>query len=170
MPSLLKPQDWSVLGTHGLIQVNTTYVTAKKPVSSVLVRIAWLFAMLAAATVLIALPLTLLMPAWKATVAMVGLVLIYLGISFFVRPQSDDEKLGWQGRASELDSARLYRLLVALHWILAPGRFAAETLLDACALAGLARGAEVRDEAPAAASTPRDGLEPSAYSQASHDT
>jgi hypothetical protein len=164
MSSLLKSEGWSFLGTHGLIQVNTTYMTERKPAGVVLLRIAGLCVMLAAATVLITAPLSLVMPAWKASVVMIGLVLIYLGISFFVRPQTDDERRGWQASAS-VRYAGIHRLLVALHWTLAPGRFAAETMLDACALMGLAQGAEIRDCEQAAAPQVVP-IQPSAYSQA----
>jgi hypothetical protein len=164
MSSLLKPEGWSFLGTHGLIQVNTTYLTERKPVGVVLLRIAGLCVILAVATGLIAPPLTIVMPAWKATVAMIGLVLIYLGVSFFIRPQADEERRGWQGGAS-VDPTRFHRLLVALHWMLAPGRFAAETLLDVCALMGLVGGSEIQDRQQNP-SPPVIPMQPALYSQA----
>lgn len=164
MFSLLKPQQWSALGTHGLIQINTTYVTARKPVHSVLLRIAALFVMLAVATALITAPLALVMPAWKATVAMIGIVLIYLGVSFFVRPQADSERRGWQAGATRPDVVSFHGLLVILHWLLAPGRFAAETVLDSCVLLGLVNGAELRDGAVADAAAAAPAVEASIYS------
>jgi hypothetical protein len=166
MFSRLKLQQWSFLGTHGLIQINTTYVTERKPVSSVLQKIAVSFFMLAIATALIAPPLALCMPAWKATVAMIGIVLIYLGVSFFIRPQADTEKRGWQGGATQPDSANFHRLLVALHWLLAPGRFAAETVLDTCVLLGVVQGAEVIDSAAAVATPAVPAPNPATYSVA----
>jgi hypothetical protein len=161
MPALFQAEKWSVLHAHGLIQVNSTYITTKKPAGTVLMRFALLLAMCAGAMILIALPLSLCLAAWEATLAAIGLVLIYGGVSFFLRPQADAENLGWRAGAAKADAEGLQRVVTALHWLSAPGRFAAETLLDGCVLLGLARGPEV-EAAPPSTSLP---LDPAKYSQ-----
>ena len=142
MPALLPPQQWSVLQTHGLIQVNSTYITTKKPAGAVLMRIALLLAMFAGAMFLIALPLSFLVEDWAACLSAIGLMLIYGGVSFFLRPQVDAEGRGWRAGMVASDS-HLGRLMIALEWCFKPGRFASEALLDACVLFGVAGGSEV---------------------------
>jgi hypothetical protein len=156
MPALFRAEKWSVLQTHGLIQVNSTYITTRKPPGTVLMRIALLLVMFAGAMLLIALPLSLCLAAWEATLAAIGLVLIYGGVSFFLRPQVDAENQGWRGGAKAIDSAPLHRFLVVLHWLSAPGRFAAESLLDVCVLLGLAGGAEIGEEKTLSGPIPLD--------------
>ena len=67
-------------------------------------------------------------------------------------------------------AANLNRLLAIAHWILAPGRFAAETLLDICVLAGVAKGTQTSGDEPAPATATPNGSapQPSPYSRVSH--
>jgi hypothetical protein len=80
--------------------------------------------------------------------------------------------MGWFGGLSNDPtqySDNINRFLWNLHCLLGPGRFAAETLLDTCVLAGLASGEEVEpsydatDELTMAASqsetSPADNLD-----------
>ena len=166
MSAVFQSEKWSVLQTHGLIQVNSTYITARKPAGAVLIRIALLLFMFAAAMLLVAVPLSFLLAPWEAAFAAVGALFIYCGVSFFIRPQMDRERRGWQAGAAGSDSTRLGRLLMLVDYGFAPGRFTAETLLDACVLMGLAGGSEViesEESPPPSAVTPPD---PSHYSSA----
>ena len=52
--------------------------------------------MCAGAIVLIAVPMSFLVEDWAACLSAVGLVLIYGGVSFFLRPQVDAEGRGWR--------------------------------------------------------------------------
>lgn len=165
MISLSKLPGSPLLETQNLIQFNATYVTDKKPVGAVLLKIAGLLALLALATAVITPPLIGWMPLWKAVLVMIGTVLIYLGASFIIRPQVDRDTLDWRlGSLTSDRAANINRLLAIAHWILAPGRFAAETLLDICTLIGLAERTQSSDDATTAAGTL---LKPSAYSRAS---
>jgi hypothetical protein len=78
---------------------------------------------------------------WQSIVLTTGLLLVYIGVAFFVRPEPNTEDLGWCGGL--IDNPFSYsdgvnRWLWSLHCFLGPGRFAAETVLDTCALLGLA--------------------------------
>jgi hypothetical protein len=158
-PPLRKTEDW--------IQFDSTYASEQKPVGTVLLRTAGLMALLALATAVITPPLLFWLPAWKAVLVMLGVVLIYLGLSFIIRPQVDRDTLDWRpGSIASEPAANVNRLLAIAHLLLAPGRFAAETLLDICIVAGLAQGAQTSGDAAATAiGTPN---EPSTYSRASH--
>jgi hypothetical protein len=124
-------------------------------------------ALLALATAVITPPLLCWLPAWKAVFVMLGIVLIYLGLSFIIRPQVDRETLDWRpGSMTSEPAANINRLLAIAHWLLAPGRFAAETLLDICVLAGLAQNTQTSGDA--AANAIGNPQQPSAYSRASH--
>lgn len=166
MPALLPLGKLSIPHSRDLSPANLTHGAAGKPLDAVLGRIALLLVMFAGALILIALPLTYVLAEWEAAAAAIGLVLIYGGVSFFIRPQMDSQNWGGRAATTEGDAARLHRLLVVLYWMSAPGRFAAETLLDSCVLIGLAKGSEVtagNEQTLVGATFP---LAPSQFSQA----
>ena len=123
----------------------------------------------ALATVVITPPLLFWMPEWKAVLVTFGIVLVYFGLSFIIRPQVDRDTLDWRpGSLATEPAANINRLLAIAHWLLAPGRFAAETLLDLCVLAGVARETQPGGEPPASASAIGSPQQHSTYSRASH--
>jgi hypothetical protein len=159
-PPLRKTEDW--------VKFDSTYNTEKKPLDTVLVRLAMLMALFAVATAVITPPLLFLLPAWKAVVVMMGIVLIYFGLSFIIRPQVDRDNLDWRpGSLTSEPAANLNRLLAIGHWLLTPGRFAAETLMDVCVLLGVGRANAPVSNEPASAA-PVGSPQPSPYSRASH--
>ncbi len=146
MYSLTEYQGQSSLDKHGGIALNTSYETCKKPVWLVLLKLAVLLGMMAVGTALVTPPLMQWLPAWKAAPVTIGILLIYIGVAFFFRPQYNGDNMGWCGGFANDPfqySDNINRFLFKLHMLLGPGRFAAETMLDACALVGLARGPEV---------------------------
>jgi hypothetical protein len=158
---------------HGGIRLNTTYVTSKKPLWLVAIKLAVLVGMLALASCTLGPILAQWLVLWKALAATVGIILIYIGVAFFVRPEASSDNMGWFGGLGNDPfqySDNINRFLFKLHMLLGPGRFAAETLLDLCALLGLARGAEVTEESSpspsAALAPPAAAINPSRYSLA----
>ncbi len=145
---------------HGSIELNTTYVTSRKPLWLVLVKLLVLAGMAGLGSAM-ALPLLVQwMPLWKGALLTGGILLIYIGVSFFCRPRCNSDNMGWFGGLSNDPfqySDNINRLLFQLHMLLGPGRFAAETILDACGLAGLAKGPELVEE-PAEDAVPSDPL------------
>lgn len=166
MYSFTEFQGQSSLDKHGGIRLNTTYQTVKKPVWLVLLKLAVLMGMVAIAAAVITPILAQWLPMWKATLATIGSLLIYIGIAFFFRPEANTDNMGWGGGFGNDPfqySDNINRFLFKLHMLLGPGRFAAETMLDSCALIGLAKGPEVIEEEE---SPPAVLIDPAAYSQA----
>jgi hypothetical protein len=168
MFSFTEYQSQSSYDKHGGIRLNTTYQTVKKPAWLVLLKLAALAVMVGMAAAVLIPALAQCFPAWKATLAIAGILLIYIGIAFFFRPEANTDNMGWFGGMGNDPfqySDNINRFLFQLHMVLGPGRFAAETLLDACALVGLAKGPEVI-EAEAEEAPPAVSLDPAAYSPA----
>jgi hypothetical protein len=169
MFSFSKVQGPLLPGSPDWIKFESNYVTDKKPVGTVLLRTAGLLALLALATAFITPPLLYVLPAWKAVLVMLGMVLVYLGVSFIVRPQVDRDTLDWRpGSMTTEPAANINRLLAIAHWLLAPGRFAAETLLDICVLTGLAQGTNTGGDASGEESAIGNSQRHSTYSRAAH--
>jgi hypothetical protein len=133
----------------GSIEINTQYVTRRKPIWLVLLKLAGVAVFVAVAVGLAWPSLSRVMPPWQAAAAIAGFILIYCGLAFFFRPEPNTDNLGWCGGGMN-DPTKISddfnRGLLDLHMALGPGRFASETLLDLCVLLGLAGGEEVIEE------------------------
>lgn len=141
----------SLLHKHGTIEINTTYVTRRKPL--------WLVALqLLGVAVMVAVGYGLIVPSllhfdfplWQAIAVASGAMLIYMGVAFFVRPEPNTDNMGW-GIGGLADDPYQYsddinRNLWSIHCLLGPGRFISETLLDVCVVLKLAGGEEVLDD------------------------
>ena len=138
-----------LLDKHGEVEIVTEYYTRKKPAWLVFVKLLGVAAMVAVGYG-IGLPTAMqYLPLWQAVAAVAGVMLVYIGIAFFFRPDPNTDNMGWLGGGMNDPtqySDNINRLLWKLHCILGPGRFTSETLLDACVLIGLARGEEVVDD------------------------
>lgn len=141
----------------GTIEVNTTYVTRRKPAWLVLLKVAGL-AIFVAVFAAIAYPsLNPILGPLKSIAIIAGTLLIYTGLAFFIRPEPCEENLGYHGGMYNDPfkySDNINRGLRDLHLGLGPGRYAVETLLDLCVLLGLARGEEVLEAATEETNTP----------------
>jgi hypothetical protein len=140
----------SLLHKSGTVEINTEYRTRKKPAWLVLLKLLGVAAMVAVGSA-IALPslLELKFPLWQSAAITAGAMMVYTGIAFFLRPEANTDNLGWGGGMMNDPfqcSDNVNRFLWKAHCCLGPGRFTAETLLDLCALAGVAKGDEVEDE------------------------
>jgi hypothetical protein len=138
----------------GTIEVNTDYHARRKPLWLVMLKLVGLAVMVPVGFVLVA-PLIPL-PMWQAIVVSAGVLLIYVGLAFFFRPEPDPDNMGWAGGLVNDPfhySDNINRWLFTLHCVLGPGRFASETVLDACALLGWVQvnEAPVEEESAAAA-------------------
>jgi hypothetical protein len=153
MFSLLELQGQSsLLHKTGTVEINTEYHAARKPAWLVLLKLLGVTAMVGVGAA-IAMP-TLLesqLPVWQAAAITLGVMMIYTGIAFFVRPEPDTDNLGWGGGVMNDPfqcSDNVNRFLWRAHCVLGPGRFTAETLLDLCVLLGLAKTEETKAQAP----------------------
>jgi hypothetical protein len=149
MFSFTEFQFQSSLDKHGSIETNTEYVTRKKPVWWVLLKLAGVAAMVAVGYGLALPTLGQVLPLWQGAVVIAGIMLIYIGLAFFIQPEPNTDNMGWFGGMANDPtqySDDINRSLWNLHCLLGPGRFIAESLLDTCVLVGLARGEEVLEE------------------------
>lgn len=143
----------SLLHKSGTVEINTEYHTRRKPAWLVLLKLLGVAAMIGVgAAISVPSLLEFNFPLWQAVLITAGWMLIYIGIAFFIRPEANTDNLGWGGGLGNdpfQSSDNVNRFLWRAHCVLGPGRFTAETLLDACVLVGVAKGAEVADEAAA---------------------
>lgn len=140
----------SLLHKSGAVELNTEYITSRKPAWLVFVKLLGVVAMVSVG-VAIALPMLLeyRFPLWQAAAIVAGGMLIYTGIAFFVRPEPNTDNLGFGGGLANdpfQSSDNVNRFLWRAHCVLGPGRFTAETLLDLCVLVGIAKGSEVAED------------------------
>jgi hypothetical protein len=130
----------------GTITVNEHYYTRVKPGWLIGLKLLGLTAMIAVAYALALPSLRGMLPMWQMVMLIAGVMLIYVGIAFFVRPEPNGDNMGIVGGLCNDPfqySDNINRWLWQLHCTLGPGRFAAETLLDVCVYFGLAGGEEV---------------------------
>ena len=131
-------EDHSDPRNVGTIEINTDYETYKKPVWLILLKLAGLMALSAVGYVLVV-PLIPL-PFWQAAVVATGVILIYVGIAFFIRPEANTDNMGWLGGMGDdpfKTSDNMNRFLWSAHCCLGPGRFISETILDTFTLLGI---------------------------------
>ncbi len=122
----------------GRVRINTFYETRKKPVWLVLLKLIAV-AILVAIGFYFLLPLSPL-PGWPSAAIIAGVILIYVGLAFFVRPEPNGDNMGWLGGFMNDPthySDNLNRALWNVHCLLGPGRFIAEAILDCSTLVGL---------------------------------
>jgi len=72
-------------------------------------------------------------PPLQASLATAGVLLIYSGLAYFIRPEGNTANMGWLGGA--MDDQFQYnddinRMLFKAHCLLAPGRFVAQSIID----------------------------------------
>jgi hypothetical protein len=155
MFSLLEMQGQSqLLHPTGSVELKTEYYTRKNPLWLVALKVLGV-AVMGAVGVAIAVPtlLELEFSLLQSSAITAGGMLIYTGIAFFVRPEPNTDNMGYGGGLANDPfqySDNINRILWKAHCVLGPGRFTAETLLDVCAVVGLAGGEEVVTGVPAA--------------------
>ena len=122
----------------GHVRLNTFYETRKKPLWLVLSKLVGLTAMVLVGFILIVPYIPL--PFWQSVAVAGGLMLIYVGIAFFIRPEPNGNNMGFLGGIMNDPthySDNINRALWSAHCFLGPGRFVAETLLDLSTHLGL---------------------------------
>nr|WP_123784696.1 hypothetical protein [Pirellula staleyi] len=151
LDSSLAPED------KGTLEINTEYVTTRKPMWLLALKLIGSIAMVAAVYV-IALPsLMKFMSLWQAIPLVAGVLLVYQGIAFFIRANPDIDRLYYDDWDCDGDSWTMFgsrrrawsfsQFLLQLQMIFGPGRFVSETILDLCVEFGFAKGPEVLDPA-----------------------
>lgn len=149
----------------GSIEINDQYVTHRKPAWLVLLKMLGLALMVAAAVGIAYPSLRQVLPAVQSAAVIAGVILIYSGLAFFFRPEPNTDNLGYCGGTYNDPtkiSDDINRGLLDLHFVLGPGRFASETLLDVCVLLGIAGGEEVIDSHAEEAAAPPAELQAAA--------
>jgi hypothetical protein len=121
----------------GGIRLNTFYETRKKSLWLISLKSLALVLMIAAgfAVTVPWIPMAL----WKSSTLVAGIMLMYVGLAFFVRPEANENNLGLLGGLVNDPlhySDNLNRALWQAHCLLGPGRFAAGTVLDISTLLG----------------------------------
>jgi len=136
----------------GSVELNTNYCTRRKPLWLIALKFLGTAAMIAVGAA-IAVP-TLLefqVPLWEAVGYTAAGMLVYTLIAFFFRPEPNTDNMGWGGGLGNdpfQSSDNVNRFLWRLHCVLGPGRFTAETFLDALVFIGLLRGDAEEECAP----------------------
>ena len=121
----------------GKIRVNTFYETQKKPFWLIALKLLGVAAMIAVGFAMF-LPFSPLL-LWQSIVAISGVMLIYVGLAFFIRPEPNGDNMGFLGgffNDPTHYSDNVNRALWNVHCMLGPGRFIAETILDCCTRVG----------------------------------
>jgi hypothetical protein len=121
----------------GGIRLNTFYETRNKSLWLISLKSLALVLMIAAgfAVTVPWMPMAL----WKSSTLVAGIMLMYVGLAFFVRPEANEDNLGLLGGLVNDPlhySDNLNRALWQAHCLLGPGRFAAGTVLDISTLLG----------------------------------
>ena len=128
------------LDKHGSIEINDEHSAGDNPLWLLILR--WFgVATLIAIVGFLAMPLLLqVLPTAQAIIVAIGVILIYLGMAFFLRPEPNTDNMGWLGGFANDPSQysdNINRELWNLHCLLGPGRFIATTVLDTFAYFGL---------------------------------
>ncbi len=122
----------------GRVRLNTFYETRKKSAWLVLLKLFGVGIMIAIGFYFV-LPIIPL-PMWQTVAVISGVILIYVGLAFFIRPEPNGDNMGWLGGIMNDPthySDNMNRALWNAHCMLGPGRFIAESILDMCTLLGL---------------------------------
>lgn len=124
---------------YGKIHLNQHYDPSGKPQWLVLLKISGSLALLACGYAVV-LPSLNFLPVWQQLAVTSGLLMVYVGASFFLRPEPNASKMGWFGGL--MDNPFEYadgwnRFLWSLHCFLGPGRLISTTVLDIAFSLGL---------------------------------
>lgn len=152
----------------GTIEVNQHYYTQVKPVWLIALKVLGLVAMVAVGYAIAIPSLREVLPLWQTIVLVAGVMLIYVGVAFFVRPEPNGDNMGIAGGLANDPfqySDNVNRWLWNFHCTLGPGRFAAETLLDVCVYLGLAGGEEVINSTDPSTADDFGDAEPTSWSE-----
>lgn len=166
MFSFTEFQGQSSLDKHGKVEIQSDFFRLKRPAWLVALKLVGVLAMVAVG---FALTLPLIqehcpqLPQWKAIVGISAAMILYTAVAYFVRPETNGDNLGWLGGSMNDPtqySDNINRLLWNAHMALGPGRYTAESLVDACILVGLVEGADPSDheELPFSGASPEDIL------------
>jgi len=122
----------------GEVTIHTDTVNEKKPAWLVILKVLALLVMVPIGFYLVVAFIPL--PPLQASLVTAGVLLIYCGLAFFIRPQANEDNMGWLGGAFN-DPFQYHddinRALYQAHCMLGPGRFAAQSVIDLLTLCNL---------------------------------
>jgi hypothetical protein len=153
MFSFTEYRGQSSLDKHGKVEIQSDFFRLKRPAWLVALKLVGVLVMVAVG---FALTLPFIhehcpkLPQWKAIIGVSAAMILYTAVAYFVRPETNGDNLGWLGGSMNDPtqySDNINRLLWNAHMVLGPGRYTAESLLDACILVGLVEGADPLDPA-----------------------
>lgn len=122
----------------GEVKIHTDTVNEKKPAWRVILKVVALVAILPAGFALVVQLIPL--PPLQASLVTAGVLLIYSGLAYFIRPEANTDNMGWLGGA--MDDPFQYnddinRVLFKAHCLLGPGRFVAQSIVDLLTLCNI---------------------------------
>lgn len=133
-----QPVNETQFTKRGGIAIHTGAVNEKKPAWLVVLKVVGVLLMLPIG-VLLVIPLIPLPPLESGLIT-AGVLLIYIGVAYFVRPEANTENMGFLG--GSMDDPFQYnddvnRVLFRAHCFLGPGRFVSESFVDLLTLCNL---------------------------------
>jgi hypothetical protein len=132
---------------RGTIEIHADYIARRKPAWLVVGKLATVLLVVGFAYFLAITKIDY--PAWKTSVVYFGVVLLYCGIAYLVRPNPNYMNMGWGGGLMNDPtqySDNINRGLRDLECLLQPGQLATESVLDMFILLGLHRAYEPPEE------------------------
>lgn len=122
----------------GEVTLHTDPVNEKKPAWLVVLKVLALLVMVPIGFYLVVAFIPL--PPLEASLVTAGVLLIYCGLAFFIRPEANEDNMGFLG--GMFNNPFQYhddinRALFQAKCLLAPGRFAAESVIDLLTLCNL---------------------------------
>ena len=116
---------------RGDVTIHNEIVNIKKPAWLVLLKLLVLLAVLPVSFVLIVPQIPL--PTLESSLVVAAVLVIYVLLAYFVRPEANTDNMGWAGGSSDDPfqfNDDINRLLYKANFMLAPGRFIAYSFRD----------------------------------------
>jgi hypothetical protein len=132
---------------RGTIEIQGEYVARRKPAWLVVGKLAIAMFVIGFAYALCLIHIDY--PGWKTSVVFFGVLLLYCGIAYMVRPNPNDMNMGWGGGLMNDPtqySDNINRGLRDLECILQPGQLVTESVLDLFILLSWHRAYEPPEE------------------------
>lgn len=141
------------VGRHerGAIEFTTEHVNTRQPAWMVGIKLLGSAVLIAVAYALLVPTFSQWLPLWKAVAMATGVLFLYVGLAFVVRPKPKLDNLGWG--YGLIDDPTQYsddinRGLFELHMLFGPGRFMAETAIGVLTLVGVVAETPVPELTP----------------------
>ena len=135
---LAAPVHETQFNTHGGVRVHRLVERVRKPAWLVLLKLITLVAMLPVGYYLVMSFVPL--PIWQSAAIATGVLLAYILVAHFIRPEPNMDNMGWGGSMCNdpgQGNDNINRILWKAHCFLGPGRFASGAVIDFLTLVGI---------------------------------